>query len=94
MLYRCVGNVVQLLSHVPLCNPMDCSMPGFPVPHHLPEPAQTRIYGVSDAVQASHPLSSPTPPVFNLSQLMSWLFTSDGKSIGSSASVLPINIQG
>ena len=94
MLYRCVGNVVQSLSHVPLCNPMDCSMPGFPVPHHLPEPAQTHIYGVGDAVQPSHPLSSPSPPVFNLSQLMSWLFTSDGKSIGSSASVLPINIQG
>ena len=93
MLYRCVGNVVQLLSHVPLCNPMDCSMPGFPVPHHLPEPAQTRIYGVGDAVQPSHPLSSPSPPVFNLSQLMSWLFTSDGKSIGSSASVLLMNIQ-
>ena len=95
MLYCRVGNVVVVpsLSCVPLCDPMDCSMPGFPVLHHLPELAQTHIYWVSDTIQPSHPLSSPSS-VFNLSQLMSWLFTSDGKSIGSSASVLPINIQG
>ena len=41
-----------------LCNPMDCSMPGFPVHHQLLELAQTRAYWVSDAIQPSHPLSS------------------------------------
>ena len=51
-----------------LCNPMDCSMPGLPVLHHLPEFAQTHVYWVSDAIQPSHPLSSTSPPVFNLSQ--------------------------
>ena len=51
-----------------LCNPMDCSTPGFPVPHHLPEIAQTHVHWVSDAIQPSLPLSSPSPPAFNLSQ--------------------------
>ena len=41
-----------------LCNPMDCSTPGFPVHHQLPEPAQTHIHRVGDAIQPSHPLSS------------------------------------
>ena len=50
-----------------LCDPMDCSTPGFPVLHSLPELAQTHIHRVSDAIQTSHPLSSP-PPAFNLSQ--------------------------
>ena len=49
-----------------LCDPMDCSMPGFPVLHPLPELAQTHIHWVSDAIQPSHPLSSPSPG-FNLS---------------------------
>ena len=47
---------------------MDCSMPGFPVLHHLPELAQTHVHGVGDAIQPSHPLSCPSPPAFNLSQ--------------------------
>ena len=47
---------------------MDCSMPGFPVLHHLLEFAQTHIHWVSGAIQLSHPLSSPSPPAFNLSQ--------------------------
>ena len=47
---------------------MDCSVPGFPVPHHLPELAQTLVYQVGDAIQPSHPLLSPFPPTFNLSQ--------------------------
>ena len=47
---------------------MDCSMPGFPVHHQLPELAQTHAHWVSDAIQPSHPLSSPSPPAFNLSQ--------------------------
>ena len=51
-----------------LCDPMDCSMPGFPVHHQLPEPAQAHIHRVGDATQPSHPLSSPSPPAFNLSQ--------------------------
>ena len=42
--------------------------PSFPVLHHLPELAQTHVHGVSDAIQPSHPLSSPSPPAFNLSQ--------------------------
>ena len=51
-----------------LCDPMDCSMPGFPVHHQLPELGQTHVHHVSDATQPSHPLSSPSPPAFNLSQ--------------------------
>ena len=51
-----------------LCNPMDCSMPGFPVHHQLPELSQARVHGVGDAIQPSDPLLSPSPPTFNLSQ--------------------------
>ena len=51
-----------------LCDPMDCSTPGLPVHHQLPEFTQTRVHGVGDAIQPSHPLSSPSPPAFNLSQ--------------------------
>jgi len=49
-----------------LCNPMDCSSPGFPVHHQLPELTQTHVHWVSDAIQPSHPLSSPSPPAFIL----------------------------
>ena len=59
---------VQSLSCVQLCDSMDCSMPGFPVCHQLPELAQTHVHRVSDAIQLSHSLMSPSPPVFNLSQ--------------------------
>ena len=68
--------VVQSLSCVCLCNPMDCSTPGFSVLRHLLELAQTHVYWVSDAIQPSHPLSSPSPPAFNLSQqqgLFQWV---------------------
>ena len=51
-----------------LCDPMDCSTPGFPVHHPLPEFPQTHVHRVGDAIQPSHPLSSPSPPAFNLSQ--------------------------
>ena len=51
-----------------LCDPMDCSMPGFPVHHQLPEPTQTHVHRVGDAIQPSHALLSPSPPAFNLSQ--------------------------
>ena len=51
-----------------LCNPMDCTMPGLPVHHQLPELTQTHVHRVGDAIQPSHPLLSPSPPTFNLSQ--------------------------
>ena len=60
---------VQLLSSCPtLCDPMDCSTPGFPVHHQLLELTQTHVHRVGDAIQPSHPLLSPSPPAFNLSQ--------------------------
>ena len=51
-----------------LCDPMDCSTPGLPVPHQLLEFTQTLAHWVGDDIQPSHPLSSLSPPVFNLSQ--------------------------
>ena len=48
-----------------LCNPMDCSTPGLPVHHQLPESTQTHVHWVRDAIQTSHPLSSPFPPALN-----------------------------
>ena len=51
-----------------LCNPIDCSTSGFPLHHHLPELTQTHIHQVGDTIQPSHPLLSPSPPAFNLSQ--------------------------
>ena len=50
-----------------LCDPMDCSTPGFPVLHQLLELTQTHVHQVGDAIQPSPPLSSPSPPAFNLS---------------------------
>ena len=83
-----------------LCDPMDCSMPNFPVHHQLPELAQTHIHRVGDAIQPSHPLLSPSPPAFQSfpapgSLPVSQFFSSGGQSIGVSAStsVLPMNIQ-
>ena len=66
------------LSCLTLCNPMDCSMPGFLVFHHLPEFSQTRVHWVNDAIQPSHPLLSPSPAL-NLSQhqgLFKWVTSS------------------
>ena len=51
-----------------LCNPMNCSTPGLPVHHQLPEFTQTHVHRVGDAIQPSHPLSSPSPPAPNPSQ--------------------------
>ena len=62
-----------------LCDPMNRSTPGLPVHHQLPEPTQTHVHRVSDAIQPSHPLSSPSPPTFNLSQhqgLFKWVSSS------------------
>ena len=66
-------SLVQLLSHVWLCDPVDCSIPGFPVHHQLLELSQTHVHQVRDAVQLSHPLSSPLPSAFNLFQLQGLL---------------------
>ena len=81
-----------------LCNPMDYSTPGFPVHHQLPEPTQTHVHCVNNAIQPSHPLSSPSPPALNLSQHsfpVNQFFASGGQSIAVSASalVLPMNTQ-
>ena len=84
-----------------LCDPMNCSTPGLPVHHQLPKFTQTHVHRVSDAIQTSHPRSSPSPPAPNLSQHqsfpMSQLFTWGGQSIGVSAlasSFLPKKSQG
>ena len=79
-----------------LCNPMNCSMPGLPVSHQLPESTQTHVHQVGDAIQPSHPLSSPFPPAPNPSQCQGLFhFTSGGQSIVVSAStpVLPMITQ-
>ena len=66
-----VQNTVQFSSvaqsHLTLCDPMDCSMPGFPVHHQLLEFTQTHVHWVGDAIQPSHPRSSPSS-AFNISQ--------------------------
>ena len=74
---------------------MDCSRPGFSIHHQLPEPTQTHIHWVGDAILPAHPLSSPSPPTFNLSQhqdLFKWV-SSSHQVASASASVLPMNIQ-
>ena len=71
------SSVAQLC--LTLCDPMDCSVPGFPAYYQLPKLAQTHVHQGSDAVQPSHPLSSPSPPAFNLSQHQS-LFQGVGSS--------------
>ena len=65
-----------------------CGMPGFPVHHQLPEPAQTHVHWVGDAIQPSHPLSSPYPPAFNLSQHQDWQVWSPCNPRDSQASSL------
>ena len=79
---------------------MNCSMPGVPVHHQLPEYTQTHVHWVGDAIQQFHPLSSSSSPAFKIFQHQglfqkSQLFASGGQSIGVSASatVLPINTQ-
>ena len=82
-----------------LCDPMDRSTPGFPVHHQLLEVIQTHVHPVGVAIQPSHPLSSPFPPAFNLSQhhglFKCQFFASCGQNIGVSASpsVLPMDNQ-
>ena len=74
-----------------LWNPMNCSTPGFPVPHHLLEFAQTHVHWVGDAIRPSHPLSFPSPPAFNLSQHQS-LFQWVGSSLIVLVSVLELQL--
>ena len=62
----CLCSVAE--SCLTLCDPMDCSTPGLPVLHHLPEFAQTHVHSVGDAIQPSHPLLPPSLPALNLSQ--------------------------
>ena len=63
---RGINSVPQ--SYPTFWDPVDFSTPGFPVHHQLMEPTQTYVHQVSDAIQPSHPLSSPSPPALNLSQ--------------------------
>ena len=66
-------------SHPTLCSLMDYSMPSLPVHHKLPEFIQTHVHWIGDAIQPPHPLSSPSPPTFNLSQhqgLFKWVRSS------------------
>ena len=102
--YNAIKNMYcsVLFSHsvcMALCNPMNCSIPSFPVLHHLPELAQTHAHWVGDAIQPSHPLSFPSPLPSNLPSIR--VFSNESAlcirwpSIGASASasILPMNIQ-
>ena len=82
---------VQLLSCVWLCNPMDCSTPGFLVLHYLPEFAPTHVHWVGVTIQPSHPLSPLSPPAFILSQpqsLFQWV-----SSLNHVGKVLQLQLQ-
>ena len=84
ILIRCTLLIIAMVSSVTqlcptLCDPINCSMPGLPVHHLLPDFTQTHVHWVGDAMQPSHPLSSPSPPAFNLSQdqaLFQWVSSS------------------
>ena len=80
------SSVAQLC--LTLCDPMDCSTPGFPVCHQLQEFTQTHAHWVSDAIQPSHPLSSPSAPVFNVSQHQGFI-SENYKSTGLKSHMLP-----
>ena len=85
----CWCSVTQLC--LALCESVDCSTPGFSVLPHFLELAQTHVYWVDDAIQPSHPLSSPSPPAFNLSQhqgLFQWV-----DSLHQVAKVLELQLQ-
>ena len=82
-----------------LCNSMDHSTPGLPLHHHLLEFTQIHVHWVGDAIRPSHPLSSPFPPTFNLSQnqgIFKWVSSSHQVAkvlVPASTSVLSMNIQ-
>ena len=74
-----------------LCDPMDCSMQGFPVLHYLPDSAQIQVHWVGDAIYSSHPLPPPSPFAFNLSQhsgLFQWV-----SSLHQVAKLLELQLQ-
>ena len=78
-------------SYLTLCDPMNCSTPGFPVHHQLLESTQTHVHRVGDGIQPSHPLSSLSPPALNLSQnqgLFKWV-----SSLHQVAKVLEFQLQ-
>ena len=87
------------LSRLTLCDPVGCSTRGFPIHHQLPELSHTHVHRVGDAIQPSHPLLSPSPPAFNLSQhqgLFQWvssLYHVAKVLEFQLQSVLPMNIQ-
>ena len=104
----CIADISYQLSHQfspvaqlcpTLCDPMDCSIPGLPVHHQLLEFNQTHLHWVGDAIKPSHPLSSPSPPAFNLSQhhgLFQWVSSSHQVAkvlVSASTSVLPMITQ-
>ena len=79
-----------------ICEPTECSTPGFPVLHYLSELIQAHVHSVDDSIQLSHPLSSPSPPTFNLSQhqgLFQWVSSSHqvAKVLEFSFSISPSN---
>ena len=83
-------------SSLPLCDPMDCSTRGLPGHHQLLEFTQNHVHRAGDAIQPSHPLSSPSPPAFNLSQhqgLSQWVSSSHqvAKSWSISFNISPSN---
>ena len=92
-----ISSVIQLCPT--LCDPMDCSTPGLPLQHQLPEFTQTHVHWVCDAIQPSHPLLFPSPCLQSFpesgSLQISQFFISGGQSIGvsTSTSILLINIQ-
>ena len=81
-----------------LCDPMDCSTPGLPVPHHLPKFAQVHVHCISDVIQPSYSLIPASPSALNLSQhqghFQSQLLASSDQNTGASVSVFPMSIQG
>ena len=84
----CCCSVTQ--SCLTLGDPMDCNAPGFLVLHHLPQFVQSHVHWIGDAIQPSHPLSSPSPPAFDLSQhqgLFQWV-----SSLHQVAKVLEIQL--
>ena len=95
----CYCSVIKLCPT--LCNLMDCSTPGFSVPHHLPEFAQVHVHRIGDATQPSHPLTPSSPPALNLCSIR--VFSNESAvhirwlkywSLGLPASALPKSIQG
>ena len=85
----CCCSVTQ--SCLTFCDPMDCSLPGFPVLHYVPEFAQTYVHWVGNAIQPSHPQSFPSLPALNLSQCQG-LFQWAG-SLHQVAKVLELQLQ-